>query len=258
MNLDFTDKVILVTGGSSGIGLACVELFLTAGAKVMMSGTNTEKAHTVINDLGYDLKDEKRRLRFHKTDVAKVNECQQLVEQTISHYGRLDSVVNSAGVFKFDPIDNVSEADYDWIMDVNVKGTFFMCKYAMPELRKTQGNIVNVSSDAGIQGNALSSAYCASKGAITIFTKALAVDVAPEKVRVNCVCPGDILTPMLDKDLARVKNPDQYLKELTDPYPVGRLGKPDEVASVIVFLASDASLFTTGAAWSVDGGISSS
>lgn len=258
MNYDFIEKVILVTGGTSGIGLACVKQFLNAGAQVMMSGTNIEKAQAIIGELGYDLSDETCRLRFHKTDVARVDQCKQLVQETITHFGRLDGLVNSAGVFKFDAIDDVSEADYDWIMDVNVKGSFFMCKYAMPELRKTKGNIVNISSDAGIQGNTLSSAYCASKGAITIFTKALAVDVAAEGVRVNCVCPGDILTPMLDKDLARAENPDQYLKNLTEPYPVGRLGKPDEVASVVLFLASDASLFTTGAAWSVDGGISSS
>ncbi|MFT5730949.1 MAG: NAD(P)-dependent dehydrogenase (short-subunit alcohol dehydrogenase family) [Desulforhopalus sp.] len=258
MNYDFTEKVILVTGGTSGIGLACVKQFLNAGAQVMMSGTNIEKAQAIIGELGYDLNDEKRRLRFHKTDVAKVDQCKQLVQKTITHFGRLDCLVNSAGVFKFDAIDDVSEADYDWIMDVNVKGSFFMCKYALPELRKTKGNIVNISSDAGIQGNTLSSAYCASKGAVTIFTKALAVDVAAEGVRVNCVCPGDILTPMLEKDLARAENPDQYLRKLTEPYPVGRLGKPDEVASVVLFLASDASLFTTGAAWSVDGGISSS
>jgi len=258
MNYDFIEKVILVTGGTSGIGLACVKQFLNAGAQVMMSGTNIEKAQAIIGELGYDLSDETCRLRFHKTDVARVDQCKQLVQETITHFGRLDGLVNSAGVFKFDAIDDVSEADYDWIMDVNVKGSFFMCKYAMPELRKTKGNIVNISSDAGIQGNTLSSAYCASKGAITIFTKALAVDVAAEGVRVNCVCPGDILTPMLDKDLARAENPDQYLRNLTEPYPVGRLGKPDEVASVVLFLASDASLFTTGAAWSVDGGISSS
>ncbi|SDO96724.1 SDR family NAD(P)-dependent oxidoreductase [Desulforhopalus singaporensis] len=258
MRLDFTDKVVLVTGGTSGIGLASVKLFLQDGAQVMMSGTNSEKADAIISRLGYDVDDGRGRLRFHQADVAKVDECRRLIERTVSCFGRIDSVVNSAGVFKFDPIDNVSEADYDWIMDVNVKGTFFVCKYAVPELRKTCGNIVNISSDAGIQGNALSSAYCASKGAVTIFTKALAVDVAPDNVRVNCVCPGDIVTPMLDKDLARADNPGQYLKNLTDPYPVGRLGNVDEVASVIAFLASDASLFTTGAAWSVDGGITAS
>ena len=147
------------------------------------------------------------------------------------------------------------EADYDQLIDTNLKGTFFMCQTAIPELRKTSGNIVNVSSDSGVQGNPLETLYCASKGAVTIFTKALAVDLAKENIRVNCVCPGDIDTPMLDQDLAQSDNPEQYLKTLTSRYPIGRIGKPEEVASVICFLASDASPFTTGAAWSVDGGI---
>ena len=139
---------------------------------------------------------------------------------------------------------------------VCVKGTYFICKYAVQKFRaQGHGSIVNVSSDAGLQGNKKLSLYCASKGAITIMSKALAVDLAPHNIRVNCVCPGDIYTPMLDADLQRESDPDAYLQGLIGPYPVGRLGRAEEVARVIVFLASEASPFTTGAAWSVDGGI---
>ncbi|MBU2515826.1 SDR family oxidoreductase [bacterium] len=251
MELKFTDQVVLITGGSSGIGLAVAQLMLEGGAKVLIVGKNAEKGKAALDTLGRD----KEYLEFFQADLSKVEDCRSSVNKVVELFGKLDVVINSAGIYKTNPIENVEEAEFDRIIDTNLKGTFFVCKYAIPVLRKSKGTIVNVSSDSGLKGNPLETVYCASKGAVTIFTKALAVDLASENIRVNCVCPGDIKTPMLDREMAQSDNPEKYLQEISKLYPVGRIGYPEEVASVICFLASNASPFTTGAAWSVDGGI---
>jgi NAD(P)-dependent dehydrogenase (short-subunit alcohol dehydrogenase family) len=251
MQTKFTNKTALITGGTSGIGLSTARLMLEAGGKVLIIGRNAEKGKAALTELGYS----KKCLEFFQADVSKVGDCQSSVKKVVELFGKLDVVVNSAGIYESSSIENVDEETYNRIIDTNLKGTFFICKNAVPELRKSKGVIVNVSSDSGLQGNPLETVYCASKGAVTIFTKALAIDLARENIRVNCVCPGDIKTPMLDKDMAQSDNPEEYLRELINRYPVGHLGTPEEVAAVICFLASGTSPFTTGAAWSIDGGI---
>jgi len=251
MQVKFSDKVVLITGGTSGIGLSTARLLLESGAKVLITGRNAERGKAALTELEQN----KEYLNFHQADVSKVLDCKLSVNKVVELFGKLDVLVNSAGIYMANPIERVTEAEYDQLIDTNLKGSFFMCKYAVPELRKTEGNIINVSSDSGVKGNPLETVYCASKGAVTIFTKALAIDLAKENIRVNCVCPGDIETPMLDEDMAQSDNPEEYLRELINRYPVGHLGTPEEVASVICFLASSASPFTTGAAWAIDGGI---
>lgn len=131
----------------------------------------------------------------------KYQTVKKIINETVSIFGRLDILVNSAGVFVEGPIDEVTEEEYDWLMDINTKGTFFTCKYVVPEIKKAGGGaIVNVSSDSGIMGNTNAALYCASKGAVTLLTKALAVDLAKDRIRVNCVCPGDVITPMLEEE----------------------------------------------------------
>lgn len=252
MTADFTGRAALVTGGTSGIGLAAARLLLEGGARVLLVGRDAERGARAIASLGVPA----QRAVFFSADISQAASCRSAVEKAVAAFGRLDVVVNAAGVFFENPITSVSEAEYDRTMDTNVKGTFFVCKHAVPELRRAGGGaIVNVSSDAGLQGNRLSSAYCASKGAVTIFTKALAVDLAPENIRVNCVCPGDIETPMLHDWVDTLEDPAAKLAELRAPYPIGRFGTPEEVAAVICFLASEAARFVVGAAWSVDGGV---
>lgn len=249
---DLSDKVAVITGGSSGIGYETARMLLAQGAKVAFTGRDGTKGEKAVQQLAQP----DREISFFKADVSKPAQCKRVICSAVKQYGKIDIVINNAGVFKANPIENVTEKEFDWILDTNLKGAFFICKYAVPFLKKNRtGAIINVSSDAGLQGNKLSSVYCASKGGLTIFSKALALDLASHGIRVNCVCPGDIATPMLDKDLETRCDPERYLKTLTESYPVERLGRPEEVASVICFLASGACEFVTGAAWSVDGGI---
>lgn len=252
MSCSFKEKAVLVTGGSSGIGLAAARLFLQRGAKVLIVGSDGNKGLNALESL----KTYKENVIFRVVDVSKPLECKKAIRYGIDEFGKLDVVVNCAGLYSEKPIADVTEEEYDLIMNVNAKGTYFICKYAVFELKKSGGGaIVNVSSDVGINGNFNSTVYCASKGAVTVFTKALALELIPHNIRVNCVCPGDISTPMLEKQLEKAENGDEYMRNLVSAYPMGRVGKPHEVAEVICFLASEEASFVVGAVWTVDGGL---
>ena len=151
--------------------------------------------------------------------------------------------------------EELTEEEFEDVMDTNVKGVFFTTQAALAPLKASRGNIVNISSDAGIHGNFLCTAYCASKGAVTLFTKSLALELAPFGVRVNCVCPGDVATPMTEAQLQDAPDREEALRQMSGVYPLGRIARAEEVADIIFFLASDAASFVTGAAWSVDGGL---
>ena len=244
-------RVVLITGGTSGIGLAAARQFLDAGAGVMLLGRDAERGRQAIAALAAG-----DRCRFLAADVRRPVDCARAVAETVRSFGGLDVLVNSAGIYRELAADELTEAAYAAVMDTNVKGTMFMSRYALPALKKRSGSsIVNVASDAGLQGNYLCSLYCASKGAVTLFTKALALEAAPFGVRVNCVCPGDIATPLTEAQLTAALSYEAALREMRSVYPLGRIGTADEAAAVIVFLASPAASFVTGAAWSVDGGI---
>ncbi len=245
-------KVAMITGGTSGIGLSTAIILLQAGASVALIGRQLEKGQLALEQLAmYDSK-----VCFIQGDISKVKQCAHVVEQTIARFGRLDIVINSAGIYMEKAIDNVTEEEFDQMMNSNIKGTYFICKFALPYLRKAgSGAIINVSSDAGINGNCLCTTYCASKGAVTTFTKALALETIHYGIRANCVCPGDVDTPMLEQQLASIDRPEEYLRDMASLYPIGRIAKPQEIANVICFLASDAASFVNGAVWTVDGGL---
>ena len=244
-------KVALITGGTSGIGEATAELFAREGAKVAITGRNESRGHAVtarILEFG-------GKAIFLRTDVRKAPECQRSVDETLRTFGRLDILFNNAGVFFPQTALECSEEEWDLQIDVNLKGTFLMSKSALaPMIAQGGGVIINNSSGWGIVGGDKAVAYCASKGGVVLLTKALAVDHGRQGIRVNCICPGDVDTPMLPED-ARLRGLDwkAYLAGCASR-PLGRIGTVDEIAKAVLFLASDDSSFMTGAALVVDGG----
>ncbi len=252
MNRAVKRKTALITGGTSGIGLATAKLFLDRGLNVMLVGRSVERGVAALDVLTQPA----TRADFVRTDVSQTEQCRQAVMATVKKFGGLDILVNSAGIYLERAIEQMTEVDFIEVMDTNIKGTYFMCKYAADFLKQSRsGAIVNVSSDAGVNGNYLCSAYCASKGAVTVFTKALALELAPYKVRVNCICPGDIDTPLTQSQFNDATDHQDQLREMSSLYPLGRIGTAAEAAEVICFLASEKAAFVTGAAWSVDGGL---
>jgi len=245
------NKVALITGGTSGIGEATAILFAKEGAKVAITGRNEERgeaaAERIMSDGGEAI--------FIQADVRKAGECRRAVEKTLRAFERLDIVFNNAGVFFPHTILDCTEEEWDLQMDVNLKGTFLMSKAALPGMiERRSGVIINNSSGWGIAGGDAAVAYCASKGGVVLLTKAMAIDHGRQGIRVNCICPGDVDTPMLPED-ARMRGLkwEDYLAGCANR-PMGRIGTVDEIAKAVLFLASDDSSFMTGAALVVDGG----
>lgn len=245
------DKVALITGGTSGIGEATAILFAQEGAKVAITGRNESRGHAVtvrILEAGGEA-------IFLRTDVRRAEECHRAVEATLSRFGRLDILFNNAGIFYAHDALECTEEEWDLQIDINLKGTFLMSKYALPGMiAQRSGVIINNSSGWGIVGGDKAVAYCASKGGVVLLTKAMAVDHGRQGIRVNCICPGDVETPMLPED-ARFRGMkwEEYLAGCGNR-PLGRIGTAEEIAKAVLFLASDDSSFMTGAALVVDGG----
>jgi NAD(P)-dependent dehydrogenase (short-subunit alcohol dehydrogenase family) len=242
---DWTGKVVLIAGGAGGMGLAVAATFAAAGAGVAIADLNAAK----LPD-GY---------LAITADVTKVADCQRMVDDTVAHFGRLDVLVNAAGVWTEGDSAAMTEEQWDRVIDVNLKGSFFTCRFAIPHLEATGGQIVNIASDAGLIGNAGAAIYCASKGGVVLLTKALALELAPRGIRVNAVCPCDVDTPMLRSQAERFGggDPQGYYGKLRGMYPQGaraRFATPAEIADFIVMIASPRLAPVTGAALSIDFG----
>ena len=241
------NRVVLITGGAGGMGRAIAARFLEAGAQVAIADLNPK-------DLGAGM-------LGIPSDVTKVADCERMVRETVAKFGRLDVLVAAAGVWVEGPSDQASEADWDKVIDVNLKGAFFANRYAIPALEKTGGVIVNIASDAGLTGNAGAAVYCASKGGMVIMTKALAVELAPRGIRAVAICPGDVETPMLAYQANTFGNGDPagYYANLRKRYPQGahaRFIQPEEIAELVYMAASPRLGALTGAAISFDFGLS--
>jgi NAD(P)-dependent dehydrogenase (short-subunit alcohol dehydrogenase family) len=244
-------KVALITGGSSGIGEASALLFAKEGAKVAIVGRKEKRGHSVTEQI---LKAGGQAI-FVRTDVRKSDQCRRAVDETVRAFGRLDILFNNAGIFYPHTALDCTEEEWDLQIDINLKGTFLMSKSALPGMiQQGNGVIINNSSGWGIVGGDAAVAYCASKGGVVLLTKAMAIDHGREGIRVNCICPGDVDTPMLPED-ARMRGLkwEDYLAGCSNR-PLGRIGTANEIAKAALFLASDDSSFMTGDALVVDGG----
>src|SRR5438270_2944872 len=250
-NMRLENKVALITGGTSGIGEATAGLFGKEGARVTITGRDQKRGHAVAEKI---VKDGGKAI-FIRSDVRKAEECRHAVDETLRVFDRLDILFNNAGVFYPHTILDCTEEEWDLQMDINLKGTFLMSKAALPHMIAQHcGVIINNSSGWGIAGGDAAVAYCASKGGVVLLTKAMAIDHGRQGIRVNCICPGDVDTPMLPED-ARMRGLDwnSYLAGCANR-PLGRIGTADEIAKATLFLASDDSSFMTGTALVVDGG----
>jgi NAD(P)-dependent dehydrogenase (short-subunit alcohol dehydrogenase family) len=245
------DKVALITGGTSGIGESTALLFAREGAQVVITGRNSQRGASVaerIKQAGGDA-------LFLQADVSLANDCRRAVDETVRAFARLDILFNNAGVFYPQTALECSEREWDEQIDVNLKGTFLMSKFALPGMiAQGRGVIINNSSGWGIVGGDRAVAYCASKGGVVLMTKAMAIDHGPQGIRVNCICPGDVETPMLPADAKmRGLKWEDYMAGCASR-PLGRVGTAEEIAKAVLFLASEDSSFMTGAALVVDGG----
>ena len=239
-------KVAVITGGTSGIGLAAAEIFIKNHYKCALIGRSEQKAKVALDKLNSD------QAVYIRADVSIVEDCNRAVNEVIQRFSGIDVLVNSAGLYSEGAISSIEEAEFNRIFDTNVKGIFFMCRAAIEVLTQTHGAIVNVASDAGIKGNYFCALYSASKGAVVAFTKSLALELANVPIRVNCVAPGDVLTPMTEVQL---EHSGETVEDLSSVYPMLRIAKAEEVAEAIYFLASDKASFITGTVLSVDGGL---
>jgi NAD(P)-dependent dehydrogenase (short-subunit alcohol dehydrogenase family) len=245
----FTGKVALVTGGSSGIGRACAIAFAREGAKVVICDRNLEKGEEtvkLVREAGSDG-------LFIQTDVAQEADVKAMVEDTITTFNRLDYACNNAGIEQFvTPITEQTAETFDQIMNINVKGVWLGIKYQIPQMLKNGGGaIVNISSTAGLVGFPGLAIYSASKHAVLGLTKCAALEYAKSGIRVNAICPGAIQTEMIER-FAEV-NP-EMVEQIKQIHPIGRFGKPEEIADAVVWLCSDKASFMTGHSLAIDGG----
>lgn len=247
----FKGQVAIVTGGTSGIGRATALVFAHEGAKVTVVGRDVERGRQVVNEITAA----GGEATFVRCDVRFPDECRRAVEKTLDAFGGLDILVNNAGVYYANTVVDCTEQEWDDTVDISLKGTYLMSKYALPHMiDQGKGAIVNMASGWGLTGGNEAAAYCAAKGGVVLLTKAMAVDHSAQGIRVNAVCPGDVDTPMLIDDAQRRGMAwTDYMAEAANR-PMRRVGEPDEVARAVLFLASDEASFITGAALAVDGG----
>lgn len=249
--MNYQDKVVIVTGGTKGIGEGCVRVFSEAGAKVVFCARNENEGKTLADELNSK---NNREAFFVKCDVSKTEEIKNLIAQTIEKYGQIDCLINNAGWHPpHKPIDNFTETDFRELLDLNLVSIFSACKYALPYLRQTKGNIINMSSLVGAMGQIHAVTYVATKGAITAFTKSLAIDEAEFGVRVNSVSPGNIYTPLWQEAIDTSENPAQTRADGDAAQLLGRMGTIEEAGKLCLFIASEAT-FTTGVDHIISGG----
>jgi NAD(P)-dependent dehydrogenase (short-subunit alcohol dehydrogenase family) len=243
------DKVAVITGAKTGIGFATASRFAAEGAKIIVA--DVKDAHQEVGEL----MGQGAEARFIQVDVSNESQVAALIEQTVAIFGRLDILVNNAGVELAKTIADTTETEWDRLMSVNLKGVFLCSKAAIPVMRhQGAGVIVNVASELGLVGGSEIAAYSASKGGVVQMTKSMAIDHAADGIRVNCIAPGPISTPLLESIIESSANPEEERRSIVMKTILKRLGRPEEIANVIVFVASDEASYMTGSIVTVDGG----
>jgi NAD(P)-dependent dehydrogenase (short-subunit alcohol dehydrogenase family) len=246
-----TGKVALITGGASGIGQATARLFAGQGAAVMIVDIDEASGEGVVREIT----GQGGKALMTCADVTQAADCQRAVRTAVQHFGGLDILFNNAGIIRRANVVDTTEAEWDRVMAVNLKSIFLMCKYAVPVMAEAGGGvIINTSSGWGLKGGPQAVSYCASKGGVVNLTRALAIDHGPQNIRVNCVCPGDTDTPMLRVEASQLGQPETDFLAEAAVRPLGRFAQPVEIAQAVLFLASQAASYVTGAALVVDGG----
>mgnify|MGYP000848552154 FL=1 len=246
----FAGKTALISGGTSGIGLAAAQIFLSGGASVVLVGRDAARGQSALTVLGEDA-----QAHFVRADVRRIGDCRHAAKECVRVCGGVDILVNSAGIYQEGALEELAEDELDDLIATNIKGTVHLTQAGLPYLRSARGNIVNVASDAGLHGNYFCAAYAATKGAVIALTRSLALELARDQVRVNAVAPADILTPMTERQLSPQRPREEQLREMAELYPLGRIGTSAEAAAVIAFLASSAAAWVTGCVYCVDGGL---
>ena len=241
------DKVAIITGAASGIGKATAKLFAEHGAKVVVADIDKDGGSQTVTQI----QNGGNAAIFVETDVTIKADTEQMVAQTVETYGKLDILFNNAGIAMRLPVAELPEEDWHRCLDVNLTGVFLCAKAAIPAMLKNGGgSIINMSSIYGVVGADVRAAYVASKGGVTNLTRGMALDYAENNIRVNCICPGFVETPLV---AGVIKTPEEY-QALADKHPMRRLGQPEEIAYGALYLASDESAFVTGIALPIDGG----
>ncbi|HUT86636.1 MAG TPA: SDR family oxidoreductase [Candidatus Heimdallarchaeota archaeon] len=244
---DLVGKGAMITGGGSGIGLGCARYLAEAGARVAIIDVNEAAGKAACEQIGSGA-------IFVRGDVSSSDDCRHAVEEVAERFGRIDILVNSAGVIRRKSVVDLMEEEWDLVLDVSLKGTYLMSKYVIPVMERDGGAIVNIGSGWGLKGSPQAAAYCAAKGGVVNLTRAMAIDHSPQKIRVNCVCPGDVDTPLLRSEAVQLGADEKaFMAEAADR-PLARVGTPLDIAKAVYFLVSDLSPWVTGAVVVVDGG----
>ena len=243
--MKLAEKVALVTGASRGIGLATAKILAENGAKVVMTAKDSDRLQNSSREVPNSI--------CISGEIKNSNDVKNIVKKTIDEFGRLDILINNAGIFpKIKQLHEIGDSEWQEVLDVNLTGQFKFTREAIPHLQKTSGSIINIASDAGIKAYSgfNADAYSATKAALILLTKCWALEYAKDKIRVNCICPGVVDTDMT-KPFLKTEKDKQFMD---NEHPIGRIGKPDEIANAVLYFVSDEASWTTGAVLTVDGG----